>query len=66
LSFGWEADGGHREPDLSAVTNRLSKEQMILKIANGGRNMPLYAANLVPAEIDALIAFLQARKAPSP
>jgi NADH:ubiquinone reductase (H+-translocating) len=34
---------------------------MILKIANGGVNMPAYAANLTPAEMDALVAFLQTR-----
>jgi mono/diheme cytochrome c family protein len=39
---------------------------MILKIANGGVNMPAYAANLTPAEMDALVAFLQTRKSKSP
>jgi mono/diheme cytochrome c family protein len=37
-----------------------------LKIANGGVNMPAYAANLTPAEMDALIAFLQSRKSQQP
>jgi len=44
----------------------LSKNQMILKIANGGVNMPAYAANLTPAEMDALVAFLQSRKIQRP
>jgi ubiquinol-cytochrome c reductase cytochrome b subunit len=57
-------DGGRRGPDLTAVADRLSKTQMILKIANGGVNMPAYAANLTPAEMDALLAFLQTRKIP--
>jgi ubiquinol-cytochrome c reductase cytochrome b subunit len=59
-------DGGRRGPDLTTVADRLSKNQMILKIANGGVNMPAYAANLTPAEMDALVAFLQTRKIHSP
>jgi ubiquinol-cytochrome c reductase cytochrome b subunit len=59
-------DGGKRGPDLSNVAGRLSKDQMTLKIANGGVNMPAYAANLTPAEMDALIAFLQSRKSQRP
>jgi ubiquinol-cytochrome c reductase cytochrome b subunit len=59
-------DGGRRGPDLTDVADRLSKNQMILKIANGGVNMPAYAANLTPAEMDALVAFLQTRKSKSP
>jgi len=59
-------DGGRRGPDLTAVADRLSKNQMILKIANGGVNMPAYAAILTPAEMDALVAFLQSRKIQRP
>jgi ubiquinol-cytochrome c reductase cytochrome b subunit len=59
-------DGGRRGPDLTAVADRLSENQMILKIANGGVNMPAYAANLTPAEMDALVAFLQTRKIQQP
>lgn len=67
LNCHWIAnDGGRRGPDLTAVADRLSKNQMILKIANGGVNMPAYAANLTPAEMDALVAFLQSRKIQPP
>jgi ubiquinol-cytochrome c reductase cytochrome b subunit len=59
-------DGGRRGPDLTAVADRLSKNQMILRIANGAVNMPAYAANLTPAEMDALVAFLQSRKTQTP
>jgi ubiquinol-cytochrome c reductase cytochrome b subunit len=59
-------NGGRRGPDLTEVADRLSKNQMILKIANGGVNMPAYAANLTPAEMDALLAFLQSRKVQRP
>ena len=59
-------DGGRRGPDLTAVADRLSANQMILKIANGAENMPAYAANLAPAQMDALVAFLQTRKTQLP
>jgi len=59
-------DGGHRGPDLTAVADRLSKNQMVLKIANGAVNMPAYAANLTPTEMGALVAFLQSRKTTPP
>jgi ubiquinol-cytochrome c reductase cytochrome b subunit len=60
------ADGGKRGPDLTDVAGRLSKVQMILRISNGGVNMPAYAATLTPVEMDALVAFLQTRKARKP
>jgi ubiquinol-cytochrome c reductase cytochrome b subunit len=55
-------DGGRRGPDLTDVASRLPRSQMILRISNGGVNMPAYAANLTQADMDALVAFLQSRK----
>jgi ubiquinol-cytochrome c reductase cytochrome b subunit len=54
--------GGRRGPDLSEVGDKLSADQMILRISNGAPNMPAYASNLTPAEMDDLAAFLQSRK----
>ena len=53
--------GGRRGPDLTAVASRLTPDQMILRIANGGVNMPAYAGNLTPQEMNDLIAVLQTR-----
>ena len=60
------SDGGRRGPDLTDVASRLPKNQIILRISNGGVNMPAYAANLTQAEMDALVAFLQTRKTQHP
>jgi ubiquinol-cytochrome c reductase cytochrome b subunit len=54
--------GGQRGPDLSTVGSRLNKEQMVVRILNGGNNMPAFGTILKPEELDALVAFLQTRK----
>jgi ubiquinol-cytochrome c reductase cytochrome b subunit len=56
--------GGHRGPELTNIGNQLTPEEMTIRILNGGKLMPAYAGNLKPAELDALVAFLQSRQAP--
>jgi ubiquinol-cytochrome c reductase cytochrome b subunit len=53
--------GGRRGPDLTAIADKLAKSDLIIRIANGGVNMPAFGATLKPAEIDNLVAFLQSR-----
>jgi ubiquinol-cytochrome c reductase cytochrome b subunit len=57
-----EKFGGRRGPNLTVIGSLLSKDQMILRIANGGVNMPAYASTLTPKEMEDLAAFLQSRK----
>lgn len=53
-----EGTGGSRGPDLTNIHNRLSEEQIVLRIINGGGNMPAYGGSLTKEEMDALKAFL--------
>jgi ubiquinol-cytochrome c reductase cytochrome b subunit len=56
--------GGERGPDLTTAGNRLSPDQMTTRILNGGHNMPAYANNLTPEQVQQLVAFLQAQRGP--
>jgi ubiquinol-cytochrome c reductase cytochrome b subunit len=55
--------GGLRGPDLTYVADRLTRDQMIWRISNGGYNMPGYTYNLNAKELGDLIDFLQSRTA---
>lgn len=54
--------GGRRGPELSYIADKLRKEDMVIRIVNGGVNMPAYGATIKPDEIDKLIAFLESRR----
>jgi hypothetical protein len=43
------------------VANRLTDQQITLRILNGGYNMPSFASILKPAELTSLVAFLHSR-----
>ena len=51
--------GGKRGPALDSVAVRLTRDQLIRQVIQGGGNMPAYGKNLSPAETTALVAFLE-------
>ena len=55
-------EGGQRGPDLSAVGDRLTREQLTWRILYGGNNMPAYGQTLTPDELNALVTFLSERR----
>ena len=51
--------GGQRGPALDSVAVRLTHDQLIRQVIQGGGNMPAYGHNLTSAETTALVAFLE-------
>ncbi|HEY9793871.1 MAG TPA: cytochrome b N-terminal domain-containing protein [Candidatus Obscuribacterales bacterium] len=54
--------GGQRGPDLTFVSSRLTHDQLVVRILNGGYNMPSYAANISPKDLQALTTFLESKR----
>lgn len=54
-----DGGGGKRGPALDRVAVRLTQDQLIRQVIQGGGNMPAYGKNLSPAETTALVAFLE-------
>ncbi|HEV8226881.1 MAG TPA: cytochrome b N-terminal domain-containing protein [Methylomirabilota bacterium] len=52
-------EGGKRGPALDGVATRLTRDQLIRQVLQGGGNMPAYGKNLMPAEVNALVAFME-------
>ncbi len=55
-------EGGQRGPDLSNIGSMLTREQMVIKIVNGGGNMPAFGASVTGKDLDAIVDFLQTRR----
>jgi ubiquinol-cytochrome c reductase cytochrome b subunit len=49
---------------LTYIADTLTRDNMVIRIVNGGTNMPAFRSSLKPQELDALVAFLQSRKRP--
>src|SRR4029450_12717996 len=54
--------GGRRGPELTYIADKLTRDNLVSRIVNGGTNMPAYDPSLKPGELDALVAFLETRK----
>jgi ubiquinol-cytochrome c reductase cytochrome b subunit len=57
-------EGGRRGPALDDVATRLTPDQLIRQVLQGGGNMPAYGKNLSPPEVTALVAFLETLHSP--
>jgi ubiquinol-cytochrome c reductase cytochrome b subunit len=51
--------GGQRGPALDGVATRLTYDQLVRQVLQGGGNMPAYGKNLSPSEVTALVSFLE-------
>jgi ubiquinol-cytochrome c reductase cytochrome b subunit len=51
--------GGRRGPALDSVATRMTRDQLVRQAVQGGGNMPAYGKNLNPAEVTALVSFLE-------
>jgi ubiquinol-cytochrome c reductase cytochrome b subunit len=54
-------NGGRRGYDLTSVADRLTDQQITLRIVNGADNIPAFASSLKPQELIAIVAFLNSR-----
>jgi ubiquinol-cytochrome c reductase cytochrome b subunit len=61
-----QGNGGRRGPELTYIADKLTRDNLVIRIVNGGTNMPAYGPSLKPGELDALVAFLETRKRPLP
>jgi len=51
--------GGKRGPALDKVATKLTRDQLVRQVIQGGGNMPAYGKNLTPPEVTALVSFLE-------
>ncbi len=54
--------GGQRGPDLTDVATRLTRDQLVRQVIQGGGNMPAYGKEMNRDEVDALVSFLETLK----
>ncbi|MGB8491397.1 MAG: cytochrome b N-terminal domain-containing protein [Bacteroidales bacterium] len=54
-------NGGKRGPDLTHVADRITADQITIRIVNGARNMPAFGGTLTAADLKDLVKFLETR-----
>jgi ubiquinol-cytochrome c reductase cytochrome b subunit len=54
-----DGSGGLRGPALDDVATRLTADQLVRQVIQGGGNMPAYGKNLSPTEVAAVVAFMR-------
>ena len=52
-------EGGKRGPELDLVAVKMTPDQLVRQVIQGGGNMPAYGKNLNASETTALVAFLE-------
>ncbi len=57
-----DGKGGRRGPELTTIADRLSTDEMTIRIVNGGGNMPPFGPMLTDQELNDLVSFLKTRK----
>src|SRR5215471_3332570 len=56
---------GLRGPALDSVATRLTSDQLVRQVIQGSGNMPAYGKNLTPAEVAAVVSFMQTLHKPN-
>jgi ubiquinol-cytochrome c reductase cytochrome b subunit len=56
--------GGQRGPALDSIASRMTEDQIIRQVLQGGGNMPAYGNALNPSETKALVSFLMTLRGP--
>jgi mono/diheme cytochrome c family protein len=57
-----EGHGGKRGPDLTWIADRLTRDQLTLRVLNGAYDMPAFGHVLATADTENLLDFLSTRK----
>lgn len=61
-----DGHGGFRGPELTYIGDRLNRGELVIRITNGGYNMPSFAASLSAEEMQQIVDFLLTRTEPKP